>query len=303
MAKPAIAAVGLFCVHVRMERLLQPAAVHGREPGTLDDLARARPRSGASTRCLQPRVAATLMFLLPVALLFFFAQKVFIEGIAMTGSKGMKIAVVGGGGTYTPGARGGVSPRRGDFLASDELVLHDIDPERLEVVGGLPADPRPPGLRRARSRSPATSRSGRRCRAVLVQLRVGGQAARLRDETLPRVRLRRPGDDRRGRPRQGAADGAGRAGRSRSGRASSPRRTPGSSTSPTRSASSPGRCSTRATAPSACATSRSTSSAGSPRCSASRPSGSSSTRPASTTSPGSAPCGRRPDCSPSCSPA
>ena len=47
---------------------------------------------------------------------------------------------------------------------------------------------------------------------VLVQIRVGGQAARLHDETAPAsVRLHRPGDDRGGRVREGDADGAGRA--------------------------------------------------------------------------------------------
>jgi multiple sugar transport system permease protein len=33
-------------------------------------------------------MAASLMFLLPVLVLFFLAQKVFVEGIAMTGIKG-----------------------------------------------------------------------------------------------------------------------------------------------------------------------------------------------------------------------
>ena len=49
---------------------------------------------------------------------------------------GVKLAVVGGGSTYTPELIEGIT-NRGDRLPVDELVLLDIDPERLEVVGGL----------------------------------------------------------------------------------------------------------------------------------------------------------------------
>ena len=48
----------------------------------------------------------------------------------------MKIAVVGGGSTYTPELIEGFA-RRADQLRVDELVLHDISRERLDVVGGL----------------------------------------------------------------------------------------------------------------------------------------------------------------------
>ena len=44
----------------------------------------------------------------------------------------MKVAVIGGGSTYTPELVSGLAG-----LTVDELVLHDIDAERLEVVGGL----------------------------------------------------------------------------------------------------------------------------------------------------------------------
>ena len=54
--------------------------------------------------------------------------------------------------------------------------------------------------------------------AVLLQLRVGGQAARHADETLAAgVRLRRPGDHRRRRAREGAAHRAGGPGHRRAG--------------------------------------------------------------------------------------
>ena len=49
---------------------------------------------------------------------------------------GTKVTVVGGGSTYTPELIDGFMRRR-DRLAIDELVLLDIDTERLEIVGGL----------------------------------------------------------------------------------------------------------------------------------------------------------------------
>ena len=98
---------------------------------------------------------------------------------------GVKIAVVGGGSTYTPELIEGFHTRR-DRLPVDELVLHDIDDERLSVVGGL--------AQRIMNRYEWPGRlvvTKDRDRAldgasfVIVQLRVGGQAARLVDETLP----------------------------------------------------------------------------------------------------------------------
>ncbi len=98
---------------------------------------------------------------------------------------GVKVAVVGGGSTYTPELVEGFVTR-GDRLPVDELVLLDIDPERLAVVGGLAARM----LRRV-GWSGDLVLTGDRHRAiegadfVIVQLRVGGQAARLQDETIP----------------------------------------------------------------------------------------------------------------------
>jgi 6-phospho-beta-glucosidase len=98
---------------------------------------------------------------------------------------GLKIAVVGGGSTYTPELVQGFATR-GDRLPVDELVLFDIDAERLGVVGGLAG--------RMLARVGWGGRlvlTGRRAEAidgadfVVVQLRVGGQAMRLVDETLP----------------------------------------------------------------------------------------------------------------------
>jgi 6-phospho-beta-glucosidase len=50
----------------------------------------------------------------------------------------VKIAVVGGGSTYTPELVEGFGARAG-ALPVDELVLYDIDAGRLRVVGGLAA--------------------------------------------------------------------------------------------------------------------------------------------------------------------
>ena len=49
---------------------------------------------------------------------------------------GLKLAVVGGGSTYTPELVDGFA-RRTDRVAIDEIALLDIDPERLGIVGGL----------------------------------------------------------------------------------------------------------------------------------------------------------------------
>jgi len=95
------------------------------------------------------------------------------------------VAVIGGGSTYTPELVEGFLAHA-DRLPVDELVLHDIDPQRLEVVGGL--------ARRIMARREWPGKlvlTSDRERAidgssfVIVQLRVGGQSARLQDETLP----------------------------------------------------------------------------------------------------------------------
>ncbi len=98
---------------------------------------------------------------------------------------GSRIAVVGAGSTYTPELVEGFAARA-DRLPIDELVLLDIDPERLEVVGGLARRMLdrlgwPGRLTLTADRDAAIDGAD----FVLLQLRVGGQAARLVDETLP----------------------------------------------------------------------------------------------------------------------
>jgi 6-phospho-beta-glucosidase len=93
----------------------------------------------------------------------------------------MRLAVVGAGSTYTPELISGL-----DRLPLERLALHDVDCKRLEAVGGLArrmlerqgfagelveTDDLPVALEGAD--------------AVVIQIRVGGQAQRLLDETVP----------------------------------------------------------------------------------------------------------------------
>jgi 6-phospho-beta-glucosidase len=98
---------------------------------------------------------------------------------------GVKIAVIGGGSTYTPELIEGFIGHR-ERLPVEELVLLDIDPERLDIVGGL--------ARRILTKrewpgelvlTADRDRALEGAHFVIVQLRVGGQAARFVDETLP----------------------------------------------------------------------------------------------------------------------
>jgi len=98
---------------------------------------------------------------------------------------GLKIAVIGGGSTYTPELVQGIADRT-TSLPVDELVLYDIDPDRLAVVAGLAErilrrQGWPGRLVVSTDRTDTIDGAA----FVLVQLRVGGQAARLTDETLP----------------------------------------------------------------------------------------------------------------------
>ncbi|MGP9020791.1 6-phospho-beta-glucosidase [Streptomyces sp. BR1] len=97
----------------------------------------------------------------------------------------MKLAVVGGGSTYTPELVDGFARLR-DTLAISELVLVDPAADRLELVGGLArrifARQDHPGKITTTSDLDAGVQGAD---AVLLQLRVGGQAAREQDETWP----------------------------------------------------------------------------------------------------------------------
>ena len=97
----------------------------------------------------------------------------------------MKLAVVGAGSTYTPEVIDGLVRLR-SLLTVDDLALVDPAEDRLGVVGGL--------ARRMLDRAGHPARLTLTTRldeavegadVVLVQIRVGGQAARMVDESLP----------------------------------------------------------------------------------------------------------------------
>jgi 6-phospho-beta-glucosidase len=97
----------------------------------------------------------------------------------------ISLAVIGGGSTYTPELVDGFIARA-DRLEISRIALHDVNAERLGIVGGLAGRM----LRRAAWPGDLvlTDDLGEAIDGadfVLLQLRIGGQAARLVDETLP----------------------------------------------------------------------------------------------------------------------
>jgi 6-phospho-beta-glucosidase len=97
----------------------------------------------------------------------------------------MKLAVVGGGSTYTPELVAGLARER-ERLDLEELVLQDIDPDRRELVGGLAGRMlRAAGYDGKLSVTDDLDAAVEGASFVLIQLRVGGQEARLSDETVP----------------------------------------------------------------------------------------------------------------------
>ena len=97
----------------------------------------------------------------------------------------MKLAVIGGGSTYTPELVAGLAQER-ERLDLRQLVLHDIDAERREVVGGLAARMlSAAGYDGELAVTDDLDEALEGASFVLIQLRVGGQTARLSDETIP----------------------------------------------------------------------------------------------------------------------
>jgi len=96
----------------------------------------------------------------------------------------LKVAVIGGGSTYTPELVNGFLARTGQFPL-DELWLMDIDKERLDIVGGF-------AQRMVEAKDapftviPSTNQreSIKDADYVTTQLRVGHMGARRRDEYL-----------------------------------------------------------------------------------------------------------------------
>ncbi|MFD6156138.1 6-phospho-beta-glucosidase [Nocardia sp. NPDC060256] len=99
--------------------------------------------------------------------------------------RALKIAIVGGGSTYTPELIDGFARLRAT-LAIDEVVLIDPAADRLELIAGLARRifaKQGHGARVSTAASVADGVDG--VDAVLLQLRIGGQAARNEDETWP----------------------------------------------------------------------------------------------------------------------
>lgn len=93
-----------------------------------------------------------------------------------------KVAVIGGGSSYTPELLDGFIERERS-LDLREVVLHDLAPERLEAVAGFcrrMARHRGAGFRVSQTLDLGDALAG--AAFVVTQVRVGGQEARHRDE-------------------------------------------------------------------------------------------------------------------------
>jgi 6-phospho-beta-glucosidase len=97
----------------------------------------------------------------------------------------LKIAVIGGGSTYTPELIDGFARLR-DELSITEIALIDPDISRLELVAGMSRRMLARADHPARVLATSSLEEGvAGATAVLLQLRIGGQAIRDVDETLP----------------------------------------------------------------------------------------------------------------------
>lgn len=97
----------------------------------------------------------------------------------------MKIAVIGAGSTYTPELVSGLH-KVAHALQVDELALMDIDADRLANVGAFAQRMlAQTGLAVDVTLTSALEGAVRDADAVLIQIRVGGQAMRLQDELIP----------------------------------------------------------------------------------------------------------------------
>ncbi|MEE1825872.1 carbohydrate ABC transporter permease [Streptomyces sp. BE20] len=88
MAKPAIAAVALFQFFYCWNDYFGPQIYASNKPGAWTLSYGLESFKGAHHTNWNLTMAATLLVMAPVILLFFFAQKAFIEGVTLTGVKG-----------------------------------------------------------------------------------------------------------------------------------------------------------------------------------------------------------------------
>ena len=89
VAKPAIAAVGLFAFLFAWNDFYNPLLYTGNSTtGQTLAVALSQLAKSGHQGAYQLQMAASLMFLAPVLVIFFLAQRVFVEGITTTGIKG-----------------------------------------------------------------------------------------------------------------------------------------------------------------------------------------------------------------------
>lgn len=99
--------------------------------------------------------------------------------------KGLKIAVIGGGSTYTPELVSGFISRK-DSLKVDRLYLMDIDESKLKIVGGLAKRMLDAsGVKTDFVLTTDLEETIKDADYVLCQIRVGGLDARINDEKIP----------------------------------------------------------------------------------------------------------------------
>jgi multiple sugar transport system permease protein len=89
LAKPALAAVGLFQFLYSWNDFFSPLLYAGNNPDAWTLAVALQQFTNLSRGVLwNLQMAASLLFILPVIVIFFFAQKVFVEGVTLTGVKG-----------------------------------------------------------------------------------------------------------------------------------------------------------------------------------------------------------------------
>ena len=88
MAKPGIAATALFCFLFTWNDYFGPLLYTSDEPSNWTVAVGLASFRGLHHVQWNLVMAATVLVMLPVVVLFFFAQKAFVEGVTLTGVKG-----------------------------------------------------------------------------------------------------------------------------------------------------------------------------------------------------------------------
>ena len=88
LAKPAIAAVALFSVLYTFNDFFLPLLYSARTPTTGSSSIGLSQFRGLHQVQWNLTMAATMLVMLPVIVVFFLAQRAFVEGVTLTGVKG-----------------------------------------------------------------------------------------------------------------------------------------------------------------------------------------------------------------------